>query len=61
MKAMRIEELVSKSEEIMALELEDEARWRLIDEFLRPLSDQDPELALRRLLGKLGKPGRSLG
>ena len=59
-KAMGNEELVTKIEEIMALDLEEKIRWNLINEFLRPLIDQDAELALRRLFGKLGKGDRSL-
>ena len=59
-KAMGKEELIAKIEEILALDLEEGTRWHLIDEFLRPLFDQDPELALRRLFGKLGKGDRSL-
>lgn len=59
-KAMGKEELIAKIEEIMTLDLEKEARWELINEFLRPLIDQDPELALRRLLGQLGTEDRAL-
>jgi hypothetical protein len=59
-KAMGNEELVTKIEEILTLDLEEEARWNLINEFLRPLIDQDPELALRRLFGQLGTEDRAL-
>jgi hypothetical protein len=59
-KAMGSEELVAKIEEIMSLDLEEEARSHLIDEFLRPLIDQDPELAMRRLFGQLGSENPAL-
>ena len=59
-KAMGNEELVTKIEEIMALDLEEKIRWDLINEFLRPLIDQDAELALRRLFGQLGAENQAL-
>jgi len=52
--AMNEEELLAAIEEILALDLPGETRQYLLWEFMNPLEEKNPELALRRLFGRLG-------
>ena len=60
LKAMDAEELIANIEEIMNLDLTENQRYNLISEFIGPLIVQDPELALRRLFGRMGQADQAL-
>ena len=53
LQAMSTEELVASLDEIAALDLTSEARSRLEQMLLGPLSEKDPELALTKFIGRL--------
>ena len=60
LRAMDKDELVTHIKEIMELDLSKRQRWGLIDKFLSPLIDKDPELALRSFFGQFGGMDRVL-
>lgn len=59
-KAMNNEELIANIEEIMNLDLAEDQRYYLFNDFFDALIDRDPELALRRLFGRSSQADQSL-